>query len=199
MKLTLLLFTLLLVASSARLSTAQCSGVATSATGGVTWTPQWCEEFSGASNSTIDSAKWTFDTGSSGFGNNELEFYCDPSSNTAPCDSSNPNAKIDGSGHLAIQVFGPASSNCTPVGTCTSARLKTAGKQNFNSGRIEASLQIPSHAGLWPCVLEPRVTVGSFVANSWRVGHHGELAQDFEHRRSGRNRKLFDHSHKNYC
>jgi beta-glucanase (GH16 family) len=150
MKPTLLLFTVFLTICSARLSHAQCSGVPTSTTGAVTWTAQWCDEFSGAANSPIDSTKWTFDTGSSGFGNNELEFYCDPSSNTAPCNSSNPNAKIDGSGHLAIQVLGPTNSNCTPVGTCTSARLKTAGKQSFNSGRIEASLQIPSHTGLWP-------------------------------------------------
>ena len=150
MKPTLLLFALLLTICSSRLLDAQCSGVANSTTGAVTWTPQWCDEFSGAANSPIDSTKWTFDTGSNGFGNNELEFYCDPASNTAPCDSSNPNAKIDGSGHLAIQVLGPSNSNCTPVGTCTSARLKTAGKQNFNSGRIEASLQIPSHTGLWP-------------------------------------------------
>jgi beta-glucanase (GH16 family) len=175
MKATLLLFTLLLAISSTRLSSAQCSGVPTITTGAVTWTPQWCDEFSGAANSAIDSTKWTFDTGSSGFGNNELEFYCDPSSNTAPCDSSNPNAKIDGSGHLAIQVFGPANSNCTPVGTCTSARLKTAGKQNFNSGRIEASLQIPSHAGLWPAFWN----LGSQLGVSWPTVGESDIMENW--------------------
>jgi beta-glucanase (GH16 family) len=148
MKFSLLLSTSFLAICSARVSQAQCG--TTPATGAVTWSTQWCDEFNGAANSPIDSTKWAYDTGSSGFGNNELETYCNPSSNTAPCDSSNPNAKIDGSGHLAIQVFGPVGSNCTPVGTCTSARLKTAGLQSFNSGRIEANLQIPSHAGLWP-------------------------------------------------
>jgi len=145
MKPTFLLFTLLITICSARLSDAQCSGVANSTTGAVTWTPQWCDEFSGALNSPIDSTKWTYDTGNSGFGNNELETYCDPTINpaTAPCSNSNPNAYIDGSGHLAIQVRSVGS-------TWTSARLKTAGKQSFHSGRIEASLQIPSHAGLWP-------------------------------------------------
>jgi beta-glucanase (GH16 family) len=34
--------------------------------------------------------------------------------------------------------------------TWTSARLKTQGLQSFHSGRIEASIQMPSHAGLWP-------------------------------------------------
>ncbi len=143
MKPILLLFTLLLAICSARLSSAQCSGVANTTTGAITWTPQWCDEFNGAANSAIDSSKWAFDTGNLGV-NSELEIYCDPSSNTSPCDSGNPNAFIDGSGHLAIQVRSPSAN------VWTSARLKTAGKQTFNSGRIEASLQIPSHAGLWP-------------------------------------------------
>jgi len=131
-------------------ASAQCAGVPTSTTGNVTWTAQWCDEFNGALNSPINSANWTFDTGSSGFGNNELEFYCDPSSNTTPCNSNTPNAYIDGGGHLAIQVRGPAG-NCTPAGTCTSARLNgSGGRQAFHAGRIEASLQVPSNVGLWP-------------------------------------------------
>jgi beta-glucanase (GH16 family) len=170
-----LLLTLLFTICSAQTSRAQCSGVANSSTGAVTWTPQWCDEFSGSANSAIDSTKWTFDTGSSGFGNNELEFYCDPSSNTAPCDSTNPNAKIDGSGHLAIQVLGPPNSNCTPVGTCTSARLKTAGKQNFNLGRIEASLQIPSHTGLWPAFWN----LGSQAGVSWPTVGESDIMENW--------------------
>ena len=113
-------------------------------TGTVSWTTPWCDEFNGALSSPISTANWTFDTGNSGFGNNELETYCDPSSNVAPCSTSTPNAFIDGSGHLAIQVLSPGAN------TWTSARLKTQGLQTFNFGRIEASLQIPSHTGLWP-------------------------------------------------
>jgi len=41
-------------------------------TGAISWTTQWCDEFNGALNSPIDSTNWTFDTGSSGFGNSEL-------------------------------------------------------------------------------------------------------------------------------
>src|SRR5215467_2155959 len=69
--------------------------------------------------------------------------FTSPTSNTSPCNSSSPNAYIDGSGHLAIQVR----LNGT---TYTSARLKTQGLQMFHSGRIEANIQMPSHAGLWP-------------------------------------------------
>jgi beta-glucanase (GH16 family) len=141
MKLSLPLLTSVLAIYSPQVSRAQCG--TTPATGAVTWTTQWCDEFNGAANSAISSTNWVYDTGNLGV-NNELEIYCDPSSNTAPCDSSHPNAYIDGSGHLAIQVRSPSAN------VWTSARLNTSGKQHFNSGRIEASLQIPSHAGLWP-------------------------------------------------
>jgi beta-glucanase (GH16 family) len=134
---------LLIPMFSAAFTHAQCGGVSPSITGSVTWTAQWCDEFNGAANSPIDSAKWTFDTGNLGV-NNELEIYCDPSSNTSPCSSTSPNAFIDGSGHIAIQARSPSAN------TYPSARLKTEALQTFHAGRIEASLQIPSHAGLWP-------------------------------------------------
>jgi hypothetical protein len=73
---------LLIPMFSAAFTHAQCSGVSPSITGSVTWTAQWCDEFNGAANSPIDSTKWTFDTGNLGV-NNELEIYCDPSSNTS--------------------------------------------------------------------------------------------------------------------
>ena len=166
MKATLLLFSLVFAICFSRISSAQC-GTAP-ATGAVTWTTQWCDEFNGVANSPLDSTKWAYDTGNSGFGNNELETYCDPSSNTAPCDSTHPNAFIVGDGHLAIQVRSVGN-------TWTSARLKTAGKQDFHAGRIEASLQIPSHAGLWPAFWNlgsqagvPWPTVGeSDVMENW--------------------------------
>jgi beta-glucanase (GH16 family) len=152
---------------------AQCSGVETSRTGAVNWTPQWCDEFNGTANTPIDHTKWTYDTGDSGFGNNELETYCDPSSNDTPCNSQKPNARIDGNGHLAIQVLGPPKSDCTHLGTCTSARLKTHGLRGFNSGRIEARLQIPSHAGLWPAFW----LLGSQPGVSWPKSGESDIME----------------------
>src|SRR5258708_13149958 len=130
-----------LVVATPQSAAAQCG--TTSATGSVTWTTNWCDEFNGTANSTINPANWTYDTGGGGWGNNELETYCGPTSNTSPCSTSSPNAYIDGSGHLAIQVRLVGS-------TYTSARLKTQGLQSFHAGRIEGNIQIPSHAGLWP-------------------------------------------------
>lgn len=152
---------------------AQCPGAQT--LGAVTWTVNWCDEFNGALNSQIDPTKWTYDTGSGGFGNNELEDYCAPTDNNPPCSTSSPNAFIDGSGHLAIQVRGPANSDCTTVGTCTSARLNTSGKQSFNSGRIEASIQIPSHAGLWPAFWN----LGSQAGVSWPTVGESDVMENW--------------------
>jgi beta-glucanase (GH16 family) len=137
----IVLFVAAIFCMSSRSANAQCG--TTPPTGAITWTTNWCDEFNGARDSAIDPTNWTYDTGGGGWGNNELEVYCAPSSNTSPCSSSSPNAYIDGSGHLAIQVQ-------LVGGTYTSARLKTEGLQTFHSGRIEASIQMPSHAGLWP-------------------------------------------------
>ena len=120
---------------------AQCPAVAP--TGSIIWKTSWCDEFNGAANSAIDPTNWAYDTGGGGWGNQELEIYCAPSSNKAPCSSNLPNAYIDGKGHLAIHVRRAGSAY-------TSARLNTQGRRVFESGRIEASIQMPSHSGLWP-------------------------------------------------
>src|SRR5256885_1811806 len=64
---------------------------AVSASAQTTWTLVWNDEFNGPRNAAPDSSKWTYDTGGGGFGNGELETYCAPTSNTAPCSASNPN------------------------------------------------------------------------------------------------------------
>lgn len=160
-----LLFCALLVVCP-KSAQAQCG--TSPSTGAITWTTNWCDEFNGAANSQINPANWTYDTGGGGFGNNELEVYCAPSSNTSPCSSSNPNAYIDGNGHLAIQVRLVGS-------TYTSARLKTQGLQMFHSGRIEASIQMPSHAGLWPAFWN----LGSQKRVSWPTVGEADVMENW--------------------
>ena len=128
-----------------------CPAVANSKVGSVTWTPALCQEFNGPLGPPSTTA-WSFDLGSSGWGNNEVETYCGPPGypkNPSPCPASfstkTANSYLDGSGHLVIQVIERA-------GSWYSARLKTEGIQNFQFGRIEASLKIPDTTtpGLWP-------------------------------------------------
>lgn len=109
-----------------------------------TWTLVWSDEFNGPAGSPPSSSNWTYDTGNSGFGNPEIEFYCIAGSNTAPCSTSHPNAYQDGHGNLVIRAIRNSS------GQWTSARLKSQGLRQFQYGRIEARIRLPVGDGLWP-------------------------------------------------
>jgi beta-glucanase (GH16 family) len=120
--------------------------------GNVTWAPAFCQEFNSTVVGPPDTTVWSFDTGNSGFGNNEIEVYCGPpgfSGNPSQCPSifstTNSNAYIDGTGNLLIKAF-------TTNMTWYSARLKTEKLVNFKYGRIEGRIQLPdtTNQGLWP-------------------------------------------------
>ena len=129
-----------------------CSGVPSNTTGFVTWTPQWCQEFSATTPAPPDTTVWAFDLGNSGFGNSEIETYCGPpgyKGNPSNCpttfSTSTSNAYIDGNGHLVLQAINSG-------GTWFSGRMKTQGLVNLQYGRIEASIHLPdtTNQGLWP-------------------------------------------------
>lgn len=94
----------------------------------------WSDEFDGG---TINTNNWTYDIGkgSSGWGNNELQYYT----------NRNDNSRIE-NGNLIIEAkkenFGDSQ--------YTSARLKSKGLQEFTYGRIEARIKLPSDQGIWP-------------------------------------------------
>nr|WP_095876761.1 glycoside hydrolase family 16 protein [Streptomyces sp. TLI_235] len=103
----------------------------------------WSDEFDGPAGRGPDAAKWTLETGGSGFGNHELEYYTNSTSNAA----------LDGQGHLVIT----AKKNTDPglgcwYGQCqyTSARLNTARTFTQAYGRFEARIKIPRGQGVWP-------------------------------------------------
>jgi beta-glucanase (GH16 family) len=106
----------------------------------------WSDEFSNAtgSNAQPSSMIWTYDTGNSGFGNNELENYCAWGSNASPCSAASPNAYLGTDGSLHIVARQPS------AGVYTSARLKSQGLFSFQYGRIEARIKLPEGQGMWP-------------------------------------------------
>jgi beta-glucanase (GH16 family) len=112
---------------------------ADAAVGAITWQ----DEFNGGAGAPIDGSKWNFDTGGSGFGNNELEYYT----------NSTRNVSTDGQGHLAITARkeNPSNFQCW-YGTCqyTSGRILTSGKFTQKYGKFEASIKIPKGQGMWP-------------------------------------------------
>ena len=94
----------------------------------------WAEEFDGSS---LSSSSWNYETGATGWGNNELQFYRnDPS-----------NVRVD-NGRMIItarkEQFGGAE--------YTSARVTTKGKREFQYGRIDIRAKLPKGQGLWPAL-----------------------------------------------
>ncbi len=132
---------------------ATAPGYATSAVNSFIQTPNvspntlvWSDEFSNATgaNAQPDAKVWTYDTGNSGFGNNELENYCAWGSTASPCDAGNPNAYIDTAGILHIVA------RKSSAGVYTSARMKSQGLFSFQYGRAEARMKLPEGQGMWP-------------------------------------------------
>jgi beta-glucanase (GH16 family) len=99
------------------------------------WKIVWSDEFNQADGTAPDSSKWGYDTGGSGWGNNELEYYTPGTNNTRIED-----------GKLVIEArresFGGKD--------YTSARLLTKGKWSWTYGRVEARIKIPRDQGTWP-------------------------------------------------
>lgn len=109
-----------------------------------TWKLVWRDEFNGPRGTGIDPAKWAAETGGSGWGNRELEYYT----------AGTNNAYMDGAGSLVIKAIRetfPQSYRCW-YGRCqyTSARLITKNKFNQAYGRFEARIKMPYGQGIWP-------------------------------------------------
>jgi beta-glucanase (GH16 family) len=101
----------------------------------------WSDEFD--RTGLPDSAKWGYDTGGTGEGNSEAEFYTKARLKNAHCDGS----------HLVISAIREDTGTCW-YGPCrfTSARLLTKGKVDWLYGRVDVSAQLPSGAGVWPAI-----------------------------------------------
>jgi beta-glucanase (GH16 family) len=112
---------------------------ADAAIGGITWQ----DEFNAPAGTPVSSAKWNFDIGGGGWGNNERQYYTNSTSN----------AVHDGQGNLVITARkeNPANYQCH-YGRCeyTSARLLTNGKFTQKYGRFETRLKVPRGQGIWP-------------------------------------------------
>jgi len=96
----------------------------------------WSDEFDHAG--LPDPAKWTYDVGGNGWGNNELEYY---TSNRLE------NARVE-NGNLVIE----ARKESWQGMNYTSARLLTKGKMSWQYGKIEVRAKLPRGRGTWPAI-----------------------------------------------
>ena len=98
-------------------------------------TPCWSDEFN--YTGLPDPAKWGYDTGGSGWGNNELQYYTSDIKNAAVAD-----------GILTIRALRETSGGKN----YTSARLVTKNKGDILYGRIEVKAKLPAGKGTWPAI-----------------------------------------------
>lgn len=90
----------------------------------------WHDEFD-----SIDTTQWSFETGASGWGNNEWQYYT----------ARSENAYVqDGILHIRANKERYESSDYT------SARMITKGKFSFTYGTVEARIALPMGKGIWP-------------------------------------------------
>jgi len=109
---------------------------ATNEQGSKQWKLVWADEFD--YTGLPDPAKWSYDIGGEGWGNEELQYYTDRRME---------NARVE-HGHLVIE----ARKEAWQGRQYTSARLVTKGKGDWTYGRVEVSAKLPSGRGTWPAI-----------------------------------------------
>ncbi|MBL0334156.1 MAG: family 16 glycosylhydrolase [Chitinophagaceae bacterium] len=93
----------------------------------------WSDEFD--VHGSPNAAKWGYDLGAGGWGNNELEYYTNRTDNA-----------IVSGGTLKIILKAESYSGSA----YTSARLLSKDKYSFKYGKVEARIKMPVGLGTWP-------------------------------------------------
>ncbi len=101
----------------------------------VTLTLVWSDEFD--TPGAPDPAKWGYDIGAGGWGNNELQYYTNRLEN----------AQVS-TGTLKITLKAESFSGSN----YTSARILSKNKFSFKYGKVEARAKLPAGGGTWPAI-----------------------------------------------
>jgi beta-glucanase (GH16 family) len=104
----------------------------------------WRDDFNGSGSPS--SSNWNVDHANGGFGNNELQFYTNRTSNVTQ-------------GSNCLQLI--ARRENYGGNAYTSGKITSYGKRHWGSGFIEARMSIPMGQGLWPAFWMLGVNIGS--------------------------------------
>lgn len=99
----------------------------------LTYTLRWAEEFDGTS---VNLSNWQYETGASGWGNNELQHYT-PGENASVSD-----------GHLTITIKKEAYKGSN----FTSTRMVSRDRFEFRYGKVEVRAKMPELLGTWAAI-----------------------------------------------
>lgn len=137
----------------------------------------WSDEFN--YTGAPDPTKWAYETGASGWGNNELQYYTNNIKNAFVADGM---LNI-----VAINEPYPSTDKKTPrKDMFTSARLVTKAKATFKYGRIELRAKLPITKGTWSAFwLYGRGEKYSEIDIMENVGYESELVWFSAHSESG--------------
>lgn len=105
----------------------------------------WSDEFNYAG--APDSAKWNFDLGGHGWGNNELQYYTNDTKNV----------RVE-NGRLIIEARKDSLENRA----YTSSRVVSKHKGDWLYGRIEVRAKLPKGKGTWPAIW--------MLSTDWKYG-----------------------------
>ena len=119
----------------AKSSTGQTISKSITVTVNVALSLVFADEFN--NNGAPDPAKWSYDLGAGGWGNNELQNYTDRIDNVTAS-----------GGTLKIIAKREAYSGSA----FTSARILTKNKYAFKYGKVECSAKLPAGGGTWPAI-----------------------------------------------
>ena len=100
------------------------------------WSLVWEEQFDGAAEQPPDPTRWAYDVGGDGWGNNQLEYNSDRTSN------------VRLSGNSTLEII--ARRETFEDNAYTSARINTRDRFEHGFGRYEARIKLPSGQGIWP-------------------------------------------------
>lgn len=142
-KMVALVMSATLVVSGLTVTTKEVEAAVHSSSGSGNWNLVWSDEFNQDAGSAPNSENWQYDIGhgSDGWGNQELQYYTDSTSNVA---ISNVDGATDGK---ALQITAKREN-----GQITSGRIKSLDKQYVKYGKIEARLKTSNgmQPGVWP-------------------------------------------------